>query len=136
MPYSNPIPYGSSIAVVIFFLSFAPANASAQSAEQLTRADSNSDGQISWQEVVDLRATTFERLDRNKDGFIDEDDSPRMGPAKRRFAVALEKLEDMDADGNGRISREELLEAPAPNFTAADANGDDVLSKEELADLR
>ena len=111
-------------------------SASGQSAERLAQADANGDGNIDWQEMVDMRASTFDRLDRNDDGFADSRDAPRFGPAKSRFNDAIGKLLEADADGDGRISRSEMLDAPAPMFANGDTNGDDVLSADEIAALR
>jgi len=110
--------------------------ASAQDAERLTQADADGDGNISWEEVVDMRMSAFERLDRNDDGFVDTDDSPRFGPAKARFEEALGELVASDADADGRVSETEMLEAPAPMFTSGDANEDGILSAEEITALR
>ncbi|MEO0982838.1 MAG: hypothetical protein AAFX03_09335 [Pseudomonadota bacterium] len=111
-------------------------NAAAQSTERLARADANGDGAIEWQEMLDMRSAAFERLDRNSDGFADANDSPRFGPGKSRFGEALAQIQDADADGDGRISRTEMMEAPAPMFDEGDADGDKVLSAEELTALR
>ncbi len=110
--------------------------ASGQSVERLAQADANGDGQIEWQEMLDLRAAMFERLDRNGDGFADEDDSPRFGPGKARFGEGLARIRDADTDGDGRISQAEIMDAPAPIFEEGDTDGDKVLSAEELTTLR
>lgn len=108
----------------------------AQSADRLSEADANGDGAIEWQEMVDMRAAAFERLDRNDDGFADSDDAPRLGPAKSRFTEVLDQLSDADTDGDGRISETEMLEAPSAAFENGDTDGDQVLSAEEIAVLR
>lgn len=110
--------------------------ASAQSAELLARSDADGDGNISWQEMLDMRAATFERLDRNGDGFIDSADRPRMKAGQDRFDEAVANLQNADANNDGRISRSEMLDAPAPLFENGDADGDMVLSAEELSALR
>lgn len=108
----------------------------AQSADRLSEADANGDGAIEWQEMVDLRAAAFERLDRNDDGFADSGDAPRIGPAKSRFTEVLDQLSSADSDGDGRISKSEMLEAPSPAFENGDTDGDKVLSADELSALR
>ena len=114
----------------------ATVSASAQSIERLAEADTNGDGNIGWQEMLDLRAATFQRLDRNGDGFADKNDSPRMGPGKKRFNEALTKIQNADANGDGRISKSEMINGPAPLFEVGDTDGDKVLSAEELSVLR
>ena len=111
-------------------------SASAQDASRLAEADANRDGNITWQEMVDMRAGIFERLDRNGDGFADSNDSPGIGPGKKRFNEALSKVQNADADGDGRISKSEMLDAPAPLFEKGDTDRDKVLSAAELSALR
>lgn len=127
----------SLYAVVAGAVIFAAAGAaSAQSIERLAEADANGDGNITWQEMLDTRSAMFARLDRNGDGFADSKDSPRMGPMKARFEEALAGLQGADANGDGRVSRSEMLDAPAPLFEQGDTNGDKLLSAEELSALR
>lgn len=115
---------------------FAAGTASAQSMDRLAEADANGDGNIEWQEVLDMRAGIFERLDRNGDGFASSEDAPRFGPGRSRFEEALVNIQGADANSDGKVSKAELLEGPAPMFEQGDTNGDSVLSAEEITALR
>ncbi|GGE84000.1 hypothetical protein GCM10011317_46540 [Niveispirillum cyanobacteriorum] len=118
------------------FVLLTAGTATAQDAGRLAEADANGDGKITWQEMVDMRAGVFERLDRDGDGFASSDDSPGMGPGKRLFSDAFGKVKSADANGDGRISKDEMLNGPAPLFEKGDTDGDKVLSAAELAALR
>lgn len=99
----------------------------------LTRADANGDGVVEWAEVQEMRATMFARLDRDENGVVNAEDRPR-GPIGRRFDTAFADVKSrFDADADGGVSRTEFVDAPAPAFEAADADGDRVLSAEEIA---
>ncbi|MEO0462405.1 MAG: EF-hand domain-containing protein [Pseudomonadota bacterium] len=113
-------------------------SAAAQSADEvealLKQADANRDGQVTWAEVVELRTKMFSRLDRNGDGYADKSDRPRMFGSK--FDQAMTKAARFDADGDGRISKAEMIEAEAPAFTKADANGDKIVTTDEISAAR
>lgn len=110
--------------------------ATAQNADRLARADANGDGAIEWQELQDMRANGFERMDRNDDGYVDMDDRPGFGPGRSRFQNAFNEIKaSSDTDGDGRITKTEMLDAPAPLFTVGDTNEDGILSAEEIAAL-
>jgi hypothetical protein len=132
------IEWQSSLCAVIagvMSLAFAD-TALAQSLEQLREADANGDGSVTWQEMMDMRVSGFERLDRNDNGVVESGDSPAFGPGRSRFEQAFSSLRVADANRDGRITRSELLNAPAPLFVNGDTDGDRVLSARELADLR
>jgi len=104
--------------------------------EMLAEADANGDGAISWEEVVALRTQNFQRLDRNNDGYISANDRPR-GPFGARFDEAFVQVKrQFDANSDGRVSRAEMIGAPAPVFKRGDVDGDGVLSAQELSALR
>ncbi|MEM7767796.1 MAG: EF-hand domain-containing protein [Pseudomonadota bacterium] len=115
----------------------APAIGQEPSPEQMmARADANGDGDISWDEVMTLRTQSFERLDRNDDGVVSVDDRPR-GPMAGRFDTGLARVQvQFDADGDGQVTEEEMMGAPAPAFEQGDVDEDGVLTAEEIAALR
>jgi hypothetical protein len=119
----------------VMALTFAD-TASAQSLEQLREADANGDGSVTWQEMMDMRASIFARLDRNGNGVVESSDSPAFGPGKSRFEQAFNSLRAADANRDGRITRGEMLNAPAPLFENGDTDGNRILSASELAALR
>lgn len=104
--------------------------------EMFAVADANNDGAISWSEVLAVRTQNFERLDRNNDGYISARDRPR-GPFGARFDEAFAQVQtQFDANSDRRVSRPEMIDAPAPAFTRGDVDGDGVLSAGELSALR
>lgn len=111
-------------------------SASAQSADQLAQADSNGDGSVTKKELLDMRAANFGKLDRNGDGFADSKDSPPMGPPKKKFEEVFAQVKAADANGDGRVSKQEMVGAPTPRFDAADKDKNGVLSSQEIAALR
>lgn len=114
----------------------APGGASAQSIDPIAQADRNGDGSVTKQELLDMRAASFARLDQNGDGFIDAKDSPPMGPAKKQFEGIFAQIKLADADLDGRVSKQEMLGASTPLFDVADKDRNGVLSAEEIAAMR
>jgi Ca2+-binding EF-hand superfamily protein len=55
------------------------------------------------------------------------------GPGGHGFKGERMSFEQLDADGSGEVTQAEMEAAKAARFAAADANGDGVLSAEELA---
>lgn len=94
------------------------------------RIDTNSDGVISIAEYRDFQIVRWPRIDRNADGYLTVDDFPRFAAARARRLLA--EVTDLDANGDGRISREEFVNGPAPLFRRADRNDDGVLTRTEL----
>ncbi|MFQ5741117.1 MAG: EF-hand domain-containing protein [Acidobacteriota bacterium] len=102
---------------------------------RLRDSDTNGDGRIGRDEVPEAFKSRFSFLDANGDGFIDEKELEsaaqrrRGGLGGKRF---VERVLENDADGDGRISRQE---APPPllhRFDKVDTDGDGYLDKEEL----
>lgn len=125
-------------AALLTTLSIGATAAHAQSTQDvqkmLKQADANRDGQITWAEVEKLRASSFARLDRNNDGYIDGSDRPSLFGG--RFDEAMKTVSKFDTNGDGRISKSEMMNAEAPAFIKADANGDKIVTSDEIKAMR
>lgn len=127
----------AGFAALLMVACVSPANAQDRDPlEMLAEADANNDGAIAWTEVVALRTQNFNRLDRNSDGVISTSDRPR-GPFGARFDEAFAQVQrQFDANSDRRVTRAEMIGAPAPVFTEGDTNNDGVLSAQELSAIR
>lgn len=122
-------------AVLAFYVADAEAQRSGSGSSTI-RGDLNGDGEIAWSEIVEQRTKAFSRLDRNRDGYVDQLDRPRFGFG-RRFDEAFNQLKARyDSNSDQRISRTELIDGQEPMFEMGDINHDGVLSAEEIAALR
>lgn len=103
----------------------------------LERADADHDGKVTRQEYINTRAEQFARLDRNGDGFIDDTDS-REGAdqSQRGQRVAAAMRGRIDANSDGKISKEEFVNAPTMLFDKFDADKNGELDAKELETAR
>jgi hypothetical protein len=92
--------------------------------------DLNHDGQISRAEAQAARSAAFERLDADHDGYLSA--SERAGAGRMMQFI----LGNADSDGDGRVSRAELMAQPYLGFDRLDANHDGMLSGAELQSAR
>lgn len=111
--------------------------------------DTNSDGKLSAEEaevIPPVRHEGIEAFDTNKDGFLTEDELP--APPQHRGGPRGEggrgdgphghrppPFEELDADGDGKLSAEEAADIPPVQhhgFAEFDEDGDGYLTREEL----
>ncbi len=110
---------------------------------RLQIADLNGDDVVTRAELETLQGEQFDFRDRNGDGYLSEADaSPAMqrlfalrqadgAPPRSRRGMGA-RLERVDADGDGRISRAEFTGREPRVFERADADGDGRVTPAEL----
>lgn len=101
--------------------------------DRLLIADANHDGSITRTEARTAREQGFRRMDANSDGFITADEREQMAAAtaaKRKGGG--QGGGGVDANGDGKVSREEFLNSPMRGFDRLDANNNDVVDASEI----
>ncbi len=113
--------------------------------------DANDDGLVARSEVPEPMRDRFDRMDENGDGVLEaaeiESLQARMGPGRggrsSRGGIdgrggrgtrgdPIARLRSFDANGVGRITRDEIPEQAGGMFDLVDTNGDDVITADEL----
>jgi hypothetical protein len=125
-----------TITTVLLFTSCA-ALAQARDGGALEFADANNDGKVTRQEYIDARAAQFARMDRNSDGVVDDADSPQRAEqsamAKRMANAARGRI---DTNDDGKITKDEFVNAPTMLFDRFDADKNSELDAKELEAAR
>jgi Ca2+-binding EF-hand superfamily protein len=83
---------------------------------QQDQIDTNDNGAVNRREYQAFMTKAFEKLDANNDGSLSQTETADILNADQ-FAAA-------DADGNGRVSRDEFMDRVMKDFAAADKSGD------------
>jgi Ca2+-binding EF-hand superfamily protein len=95
----------------------------------LQRFDADGDGKVSEDEFRSGHTQTFDAMDGNKDGVVGSEEMTAYVNAQR----ASRKLSRMDANADGKVTRDEFGQYADARFTRADANHDKALTADELA---
>jgi hypothetical protein len=124
----------------------AQAQGAPDSAAWLGQADANQDGLVVREEFLAARSEQFARMDRNSDGYVDEAErqalraersSEHKAARDGRHAGRMHRMHArMDADGDGKVSKEEFLNAGGRMFDRLDADDNSVLDAQEIAAAR
>lgn len=134
--FTNSLFTKAATAAVLLCASCA-ALAQSREGSALEHADANQDGKITRQEYIDARAAQFARMDRNGDGFVDDADSrDRADQSSRGKRMASAMRGRIDSDGDGKISKDEFVNAPTMLFDRFDADKNGELDAKELEAAR
>lgn len=100
-------------------------------------ADTNHDGVVSKAEFIAARNARFDKMDRNGDGVISRDDFGRLIQFRPQIGQRIDAmLAEADLNHDGRVTRQEMAQAPTRLFDMADTNHDGVVDQNELAAAR
>ncbi|MFP6871996.1 MAG: hypothetical protein VCA55_00670, partial [Verrucomicrobiales bacterium] len=108
---------------------------------QFADFDENGDGKISKDEAPERMAEHFGEHDSNSDGFIDKEEQAaviefirqRFNQRNRPDQNRGFTFDQMDANKDGKISKDEAPERLANRFGESDTNSDGFIDKEEQA---
>ena len=97
--------------------------------------DADKDGKITLEELEAHRKAEFTAADTNGDGALDAQELAAQELARFQAKMAERAqtmLDNMDNDGNGSLSEDELPEGPGQrHFARIDTDNDGAISKEE-----
>ena len=103
---------------------------------QATAFDLNGDGRITRPEFIAGRDARFAKYDRNRDRVITAADFPD-GAGKTLPGLGVESMiAAADINKDGKITRNELGLSGTPLFDRADADGNGIVEKAEVAKFR
>ncbi len=99
-----------------------------------TGLDANKDGVVTWAEITDDMNLAFTIYDRNSDGDIAAGELKATGDEREGAAFAgliHRHFKDLDSNGNGNVSHDEMAAAVKYIFDAADLDRDGKLTSVE-----
>ncbi|ESQ73989.1 EF-hand domain-containing protein [Asticcacaulis sp. AC402] len=105
-------------------------------AGRMAQADSNQDGMITRAEFRTYRATQFDEMDRNQDGFLSDSDLPGFARRGARGDKLRRMIVGFDTSRDGRVDRTEFANGPTLGFDQADADDNDVVDSFELKQMK
>lgn len=96
--------------------------------------DRNRDNSVTCDEWKAYAAELWDGADANRDGFVDSSEWGRVVAVDRMFVTA--DLAYFDANGDGKLTRDEMVNKPNPIFTLMDTSKTCSLSGAQIAGAR
>ena len=96
----------------------------------LQRADQNKDGEITRDELINMRTVKFDKFDADKNGIISEDEIFQT-IAKHLKRRAKRILRRHDNNRDGQVTKDEFLAKIDQKIYRLDLNDDGKISKDE-----
>lgn len=101
--------------------------------DQFDTIDANKDGKVTQDELAAFRTAEFAAADTNADGALSAEELSARMLQKMLARQGARMIENMDADGNGTLSVDEMGDGPmAGNFARIDTDNDGAISKAEV----
>lgn len=98
--------------------------------------DTNGDGTVAREKLIAEVERTFAACDHDQDGRLTADEYGASGDERSAMGGFVKnRAQDIDADGDGAITKDELRTAVLRMFDKADANRDGKLTPDELQNL-
>jgi hypothetical protein len=100
--------------------------------DQFDAIDADKDGNITQAEIAAFRAAEFTAADTNADGALSAEELQAQMLQQMLSRQSARMIENLDDDGNGSLSAEEMGEGPiAARFARIDTDNDGAISKAE-----
>jgi hypothetical protein len=104
--------------------------------DQFDAIDADKDGKITQEEIAAHRAAEFAAADTNADGALSAEELQAHMLQQMMSRQSARMINNLDDDGDGSLSVEEMGEGPvADHFARIDTDNDGAISKEEAEEL-